>query len=164
MLDEILKRETELINQNAEKEINSVNKNAKIEINSMKYIANFIKTENNSLKIKFKNHSTEEIYQEIKKIINCMYETYSFESQILFDNIKKRSKEDLEKSILLGFEEITGDSNVLDGYLDTGELLRLTQKGKEILNGYRLARDELTIEDYKKDLTNRVIISSKHLY
>ncbi len=162
MLDEILKRETELINQNAEKEINSVNKNAKIEINSMKYIANFIKMKD-SIRKQFNGYQEEEIYKQLKNIIGEMYRTYSFEESILTDNLRNRDKENISRSILLGFEEITGDSNVLDGYHDTGQILKLTQKGKEILNGYRLARDELTIEDYKKDLTNRVIILSDYL-
>ena len=93
-----------------------------------------------------------------------MYETYSLKNSVLIDNVK-RDKENIEKSVILGFEKIKGTNDkVLDGYYDIGQQLKLTQKGKEILNGYRLARNELILEDYRKNLTEKFLSLSNHLY
>ncbi len=152
MLDDILK-----------KEIKSVNKKAKAEIGGLKYIASLIQSENNFFKEKLRGYSNEEIYQEIKGILNQMHETYVFEERVLMDNVRGRSKEDIEKSKFLGFEKVTGKPAYLDGYFDTGEIISLTSSGKEILNNYRTSRGELSIKEYQKDLRNKIIARSSHL-
>ena len=145
-----------------EKKINSINKNAETEINSVKYIVNLIQTNSKFFKRKFKNYSEKEVYKELKEIINEMYNTYPSGDEDGFEG--ERSEENIQTSIILGFEKIKGNfGKVLDGYYDSEQKLKLTEKGIKILNNYRLARNELPLKDYKKHLLKEIISLSDHL-
>jgi hypothetical protein len=148
-----------MLNDFLKKEISSIEENAKADIGAVKYVGTLV----GKLKHKYSNPEMEkEIYSDLKDLMNKIYQTYGYEDEVLLDNAKNyRKREEMEKGAVLGLEKISGDPNVLDGAFDTGEILSLTSKGKKILNGYRLARGELTLEDERKDLHRRLHELSK---
>lgn len=131
------------------KEIVSVENKAKADIGAVKYVGGLV----DEFSGKFKGYSREEVYCELKDLIDKIYKTYDYKDSLLLDNARNyRKKEEMKKGVILGLEEISGDPKVLDGAFDIGEVLSLTEKGKNILNGYRLARGELTLENERKEL------------
>jgi hypothetical protein len=146
MLDELLN-----------KEIVSIENEAKADIGAAKYICGLV----NQFENRFKGYSEKEVYYELKSFIEKLYKTYDIQDNLLRIN-DSRMKEDVRISFILGLEKSEGnDKNVLDGYFDTGEILSLTEKGKEILNGYRLARGELSLEGHRKYIEQKFSDLSK---
>lgn len=147
MLDEILEKEITLIHKNAEADINSVN-----------YFVGLVER----FEKRFKGYSQFEIYKEIKEAVKELHEIYSFGDENGFVSFRK--DENIERSVVLGFEEVHGsDEGILDGYYDPGKSLNLTSRGKEILNGYRLARRELSLEENRKHILKKCLSLSEHL-
>lgn len=159
MLDDFLKKEIISACENRDKKISDLEGCTEIEIKTINYVGSLVKR---FKKFYEKGSSDENIYSDLKNILGRIYETYKLGEEDLLDNAKNyRGRKEIKKGVSLGLEKISGDPNVLDGYLDFGEVLSLTTKGKTILNGYRLARGELTLEDERKDLHRRFYELSK---
>lgn len=152
MLDKILNNE-----------IDSINKKVEADINSLKYIANLVKNDYNSFRNKFFRGSEEIMYKELKERVSELYAIYRLGYESGF--VSGRPEKNIERSVLLGFEKISGsEEGVLDGRYDSGKSLNLTQKGKAILDGYRLSRGELPLDKYNKYILKEFNSLSDYLF
>lgn len=150
MLEDFLNKQVELIKSNVEADIVAARKKSEADISAVKYIGGLVE----KFKNKYSNPELEkEIYFDLKDLMDKIYQTYDYEEEVLLDNAENhRKREEMEKGVALGLEKISGDPRVLDGAFDIGEVLSLTEKGKKILDGYRLAIGKLPLKDYRKKL------------
>jgi len=162
MLDDFLDKKVVDVCENRDQQILDIEENTEVEIKTINYVGSLIK---GFKKFYEKGSSEEAIYSDIGNVMNKIYQTYDYKDEVLLDNAKNyRERSEIENGgVLLGLEKISGDPNVLDGAFDTGEILSLTTKGKEILDGYRLAKGELTLEDERRDLHRRFREKSYYL-